>query len=122
MGNVFIRMALSSLAFAVSAAYAQAMLDHAEPRVGSIVAAPPREISLWFTQKVEPAFSKIEVTDANGDRVDEGNVHLDESNPTLLHIGLKALASGTYKVHWKVLSVDTHTTEGHFSFTVAKND
>jgi methionine-rich copper-binding protein CopC len=28
------------------------------------------------------------------------------------------LPSGTYKASWHVLSVDTHTTEGDFSFTV----
>ena len=32
----------------------------------------PRELSLFFTQKLEPAFSSVEVTDANGARVDLG--------------------------------------------------
>ena len=29
------------------------------------------------------------------------------------------LAPGRYTVHWRVLSVDTHVTEGTFAFTVA---
>ena len=33
-------------------------------------------------------------------------------------VGLKALAPGSYKVRWHALSVDTHTTEGAFTFTV----
>ena len=43
------------LLFAAGEATAHAFLDHAEPRVGNKVAAPPREVTLWFTQKLEPA-------------------------------------------------------------------
>ncbi len=114
------RIALLFLALAAPAADAHATLDHSEPRVGSTVAAAPKEISLWFTQKIEPAFSKVEVRGADGERADEGDVHADESNPTLLHVGLKALPPGTYRVYWKVLSADTHITEGHFNFAVTK--
>ena len=31
--------------------------DHASPLVGGTVAAAPREVTLWFTQSLEPAFS-----------------------------------------------------------------
>jgi len=37
-----------------------------------------------------------------------------------MHIGLKALPPGTYKVNWRALSVDTHKTDGTFTFKVAK--
>jgi hypothetical protein len=32
---------------------------------------------------------------------------------------VKPLMPGVYQVHWHVISVDTHRTEGNFSFTVA---
>ena len=57
-------------------AAAHAMLDHAEPRVGNKVATAPREVTLWFTQKLEPAFSTITVTDAAGQRVDTGKTRV----------------------------------------------
>ncbi len=116
-------LALASLApllCAASVAHAHAMLDHASPRVGSTIAGAPAELSLWFTQEVEPVFSKIEVRDSNGSRVDEGDVRPDASDPTELHIALKPLPRGTYEVRWQVLSVDTHTTEGRFRFSVDK--
>ena len=53
-------------------ASAHAFLDHAEPRVGNKVAAAPREVTLWFTQKLEAAFSTVTVTNAAGQRVDTG--------------------------------------------------
>jgi copper resistance protein C len=103
------------LAFGSVAARAHAFLDHASPLVGSTTPAAPHEVSLWFTQNLEPAFSAVEVADANGARVDQGKPQISGN---IMRIGLKPLASGSYRVHWHVLSVDTHRTEGSFSFHV----
>jgi methionine-rich copper-binding protein CopC len=96
-------------------AVAHAFLDHAEPKVGSTVWAAPREVSLSFTEKLEPAFCTVEVTDASGRRVDEGKPSIDGN---VMRVQLRTLARGTYRVKWRVLSVDTHATEGAFSFQV----
>ena len=98
-------------------AYGHAFLDRADPRVGSSVSAAPREVSLTFTQDLEAAFSTMEVTDPSGQRVDEGKPRIDGK---VMRIPLRADQPGTYRVKWRVLSVDTHTTEGAFSFTVGK--
>jgi methionine-rich copper-binding protein CopC len=103
--------------FAAGQATAHAFLDHAEPRVGNKVAAPPREVTLWFTQKLEPAFSTITVTNAAGDRVDAGKTRV---NGTQMSVTLRPGGTGTYHVTWRVLSVDTHTTDGSFTFQVGQ--
>ena len=114
------------LTFAISAlltvmagatAEAHAFLDHAEPRVGSTVPTAPRELVLSYSQNLEPAFSSVEVSDANGARVDLGKPKIGAST---MRVGLKPLAPGTYRVRWHVLSVDTHTTEGSFTFHVGQ--
>jgi methionine-rich copper-binding protein CopC len=97
-------------------AWAHAMLDHASPKVGSSSATAPREVVLWFTENLEPAFSHIEVRSENGALVSRSKAHLGEGNE--LRVALKALGPGTYKVNWRVLSVDTHRTQGDFSFRV----
>jgi copper resistance protein C len=102
---------------ATTAASAHAFLDHASPPVGSTMRKAPRQLSLWFTQDLEPAFSKVVVRNSTGARVDGGS-RIDRSDHKLMHVSLRALPPGTYKVSWHVLSVDTHTTEGDFSFTV----
>jgi methionine-rich copper-binding protein CopC len=98
-------------------AYAHAHLSRAEPRAGSTVTPAPQEVSLWFTEGLESTFSSIEVRDASGGRVDEGEAQVSGST---MHVGLKALPPGTYKVNWRALSVDTHKTDGTFTFKVAK--
>ena len=110
-------MLAASLIFA-NAAWAHAFLDRAVPAVGATVAAP-KEVAIWFTEQIEPAFSAIEVTDAAGNRVDPGGTHRDAANPSLLHVAVGPLKPGSYKVRWHVVSVDTHRTSGDFSFTVA---
>ena len=103
--------------FGVIAAEAHTSLDHAEPRVGSAVETAPREITLWFTENLEPAFSTIDVRDTDGARVDQGKAQVNE---TIMRVDLKPLPPGTYKVHWRAVSADTHATEGSFSFHVGK--
>jgi methionine-rich copper-binding protein CopC len=105
------------LLFATGEATAHAFLDHAEPRVGNKVAAPPREVTLWFTQKLEPAFSTITVTNGAGARVDTGKTRVSGSQ---MSVSLRSGGSGTYHVTWRVLSVDTHTTDGSFTFQVGQ--
>lgn len=111
---------LCALAFAgARGANAHAFLDHAAPSVGSTLRASPSVVRIWFSEAVEPAFSTIKVLNAAGQRVDQGVATVDPNDPTILGIALKPLPPGTYKVIWRAVSVDTHATDGSFSFTVA---
>ncbi len=105
------------LSLATGEASAHAFLDHAEPRVGNKVASPPHEVTLWFTQKLEPAFSNVTVTNAAGQRVDTGKPRVSGNQ---MSVSLRSGAAGTYHVTWRVLSVDTHTTDGNFTFQVGQ--
>jgi methionine-rich copper-binding protein CopC len=68
---------------------------------------------------VEPKFSTIAVQDASGASVVTGDVHL-VGGDTHLAIGLAALKPGRYKVTWHATAVDTHKTEGTYTFTIAQ--
>ena len=115
--RLFISIMTVTLATLVpTLASAHAHLDHASPAVGATVPAAPREVTIWFTQSLEPAFSTVAVTDTAGTRVDEGKPRISGKT---MSISLKAFGGGVYHVHWHAVSVDTHTTQGDFSFTVA---
>jgi copper resistance protein C len=100
------------------AVWAHAFLDHAEPAVGSKVHGSPARVKIWFTERLEPALSKIQVFDAAGQQVDKRDVQADKSDAALLAVSLPALKPGNYKVVWRVVSVDTHVTTGNFAFEV----
>jgi copper resistance protein C len=117
MRTIFIIVTLLFVILDNGAARAHAFLDHASPLVGSTVATAPHEVSLSFTQNLEAAFSSVEVTDGSGARVDLGESQISGST---MRVGLKSLSPGTYHVHWHALSVDTHKTEGSFTFQVGR--
>lgn len=104
-----------------AAVRAHAFLDHADPAVGSTVPAAPGLVHIWFTQELEPAFSWIHVSDKSGADVNDGASFVDPGNKQEMDIKLKSLPAGTYTVKWHALSVDTHTTEGDFTFQVKGN-
>ena len=108
------------LAFALPpAAMAHAVLVKAVPPVGGTVSASPSDIKITFSEGVEPRFSKIAVTSADGRPVETGAASVDPTNPAILIVPLKTMMQpGSYKVNWHAVSVDTHATQGNFSFTV----
>ena len=115
MKQIFIAVAAACLI--APAAFAHAFLDRASPAVGSEVSGSPPALSLTYTEPVEPFFSTVHVTDSAGARMDEGKPAARDDG-RVLSVKLKRLPPGAYSVEWHVTSVDTHKTEGHFTFTV----
>jgi methionine-rich copper-binding protein CopC len=100
-------------------AIAHAMLDHAVPRVGSSVRVAPDRVELWFSERLEPAFSTLKVIDSSGHQVDRRDASVDEGDRTHFTVSLRPLPRGSYRVVWRVVSVDTHATAGDFAFEVS---
>ena len=98
---------------------AHAFLEHSDPAVGGKVHSAPAAVRIWFTEEVEPSFSSIQVFDAAGKQIDKKDTHSDRSNRSLLQVSLPHLGPGTYKLVWRVVSLDTHVTKGDFRFQVA---
>jgi methionine-rich copper-binding protein CopC len=99
-------------------AAAHAQMRRAAPPVGGVLSNPPTEVTLDFSEALEPRFSSIAVRDAAGTRMDKGDLQSGQNDPKRLVIGLSPLPPGTYKVIWQATSVDTHRTEGSYSFSI----
>src|SRR5438105_13593037 len=102
---------LSALASALAwtpPAMAHALLVRAIPEAGSAVHESPAKLRLWFSGPLEPAFSTVEVLDGSDKRVDEGDPQVDGDDRQLLQVSVPRLPPGTYRVMWRVLSVDRH--------------
>ncbi len=101
------------------AAHAHALLQHAEPPVGSTVQGSPATVSLTFSEAIEIRFSSVIVSDAGGTPLDRRDLHGVQGDRMTVAVGLPPLPPGRYTVTWHAVSVDTHRTEGTFTFTVA---
>ena len=111
----FFALIVSLLVLTAGQAFAHAHLDHTVPGADETVASAPGEITLWFTQKLEPAFSTVTITNAAGERVDTGKPRIDGSQ---MVVSLRAGGAGIYRVTWHAVSLDTHITDGNYTFTV----
>ena len=97
--------------------FAHAHLQRAIPAADSTVSASPPSLTLRFTEAVEPRFSSLELQDGKGVMVDIAKP-VAQDNGLTLTTPLPQLAPGSYTVIWHATSVDTHKTEGKFTFTV----
>jgi methionine-rich copper-binding protein CopC len=105
------------LVLAAWPAFAHAFLQHANPGAGAQLKEAPKQLALTFSERLEPAFSGVSVTDADGHEVEARPPAFSEANVT---VTLKPLAPGTYRVSWHAVSVDTHRTDGSYKFKVGQ--
>jgi hypothetical protein len=101
-----------------AAASAHASLVKSVPGRRAVLVTPPTRVQLWFNERLEPAFSRLSVWDAEGKQVDARDVQVDTQDPKLLSVGVPALQPGRYTVRFRVLSVDGHVVESEFPFTL----
>jgi copper resistance protein C len=111
-------LALAACALTATVAAGHAVLLRAEPRVESTLKRAPDEVKLYFTERLEPAYSAFRVLNDQGVQVDRRDSRVDRANPALLRATLPPLRPGTYTVRWRVLSIDGDVTEGAFTFRI----
>jgi methionine-rich copper-binding protein CopC len=100
-------------------ASAHAFLTRADPAVGSHLSQIPTALTLFYTEGVEAPFCTVTVTAPDGTAVQTGVVQAVPGQPAALSVPLHITAAGTYHVAWHATAVDTHKTQGSFTFTIA---
>ena len=101
-----------------STASAHTRLERSVPAADSAVGSSPPRVTLWFSERLEAAFSKVQVLNAQDQQVDNDDAVVNPDNGKQIAVSLPGLAPGRYRVHWRVLSVDSHVNEGDFAFDV----
>ena len=104
-----------------AAAWAHAALLHTTPDASAEVNTPPPQVTLTYSEAVEPRFAIVSVTDAAGHAVTAAPPQRDAANPDTLDVPLRHLPEGWYLVYWRVISVDGHPVRGAFTFAVGPN-
>jgi methionine-rich copper-binding protein CopC len=99
-------------------ALAHSFPEKESPSAGQKVAAPPSEVVIKFDAPIEKLFAKLEVTGADGANQAVGAPQVSDDGIGL-SVKVPALKPGDYTVKWAVVGIDTHHTEGSYTFTVA---
>jgi copper transport protein len=98
-------------------ASAHAYILTATPAAGTTVDDAPATVRIQFDEPVAlPDSPAITVVDAAGQRVDKNDVAIDPDDATAVVVHLAPLARGSYDVHWRVVSADTHVVHGTYAF------
>jgi methionine-rich copper-binding protein CopC len=93
-------------------------LVRSEPARSARVVAPD-EVRAWFNQPLVVPGSGLAVTDAAGERVDDGAARRVDGDPRSLAVGLFDARPGAYTVTWRVTAEnDLDYAEGSFGFEV----
>ena len=101
-------------------ATAHSFPEKESPSAGQNVTSPPSEVVIDFDAPIEKLFAKLEVEGADGSNLAVGTPQVAD-NGTRLSVKVPALKPGDYTVKWAVVCIDTHHTQGSYTFTVANS-
>jgi methionine-rich copper-binding protein CopC len=110
-------LVIGALLVVAPEAGAHSFPEQQHPGAGQTLAAPPSEIKIKFDAPVEKLFAKVQVLSADGQDHAVG-APVVSADGTELTSKVETLKPGEYTVKWAVVCVDTHHTEGSYSFTV----
>jgi copper transport protein len=104
-----------------AAAWAHAALLRTSPSASGTVNTSPKQLTLTYSEAVEPRFAIVSVTNAAAEQQTAGPPARSPTDPDTLVVPLEKLAQGWYLVWWRVISADGHPVRGAFTFAVGPN-
>ncbi len=111
----------SMMVFALAATPLPA-LAHAHPKsmtpAANATVSAPTELSVVFSEALEPKFSKLELVDDKGAVLSKNSSTVDPADHKHMTLPLPKLSAGVYHVHWVSAAMDGHRMDGEYSFTV----
>lgn len=98
--------------------FAHAIMVKSQPEIDSTIAESPKQVDVWFNDKVGSEYKALAVIDSAGKRVDNKDIEQETFDQSHLYITVPQLPPGTYNVRYRVVSLDTHIVTGKFKFTI----
>jgi methionine-rich copper-binding protein CopC len=108
---------LSVLAASTVLVSAHSFPESEAPAAGQTVNEPPSEVRIKYDAPIEKLFAQLAVLDSSGQNLAQGAPTVSDDG-YILTVKLPRLKPGNYLVKWRVVGIDTHHTEGSFSFSV----
>ena len=118
-----LKMCISAAGVAIAMSIAIVASAHSfpesqTPSAGQKLATAPAEVTINFDAPVEKLFAKLEVTGADGKNEAVGAPQVSDDGRRM-SVKVASLKPGDYTVKWAVVCIDTHHTQGSYTFSVS---
>jgi methionine-rich copper-binding protein CopC len=110
-------LALAALALSPAQALAHAHVVSSNPAANAAI-APPKQVSVTFSEKLVPAFSKVAFSMAGMNMGVPVKTSVSTDGKTIVAVPQGAFMKGSYVINWTAASADGHKTKGSIPFKV----
>jgi methionine-rich copper-binding protein CopC len=108
-----------ALIFSVApAASAHSFPEQETPSAGAMLTEPPAQVTIKYDAPIEKLFASLQVVSAMGQNQVTGKPEVS-ADGRKLSVPVNKLPPGEYTVQWRVVCIDSHHTQGSYSFIVA---
>jgi putative copper export protein/methionine-rich copper-binding protein CopC len=108
------------LASAATALHAHVNLVASTPARGATIDAPPAELRLRFSGRIEPRYTSLSLAAPDGAVVPLGTITFVEGSDREFTAAMPPIVvPGTYTVRWRTAGADGHVLEGSYTFDLA---
>ena len=108
---------MASIVGIEAAASAHSFPEKETPSAGATLTAPPDQVSIKYDAPIEKLFASLQVLNSEGQNEAIGDPEVSPDGWEL-SVPVNKLPPGEYTVQWSVVCIDTHHTQGSYSFTV----
>ncbi len=108
---------LALIISAAAAASAHAFPEQESPAAGATLSEPPSQVTIKYDAPIEKLFASLKVINSAGQNEAAGKPEVSPDG-WKLSVPVNKLQPGEYKVQWSVVCIDTHHTQGSYSFTI----
>jgi methionine-rich copper-binding protein CopC len=98
--------------------FAHAILVKSHPEADSTIEESPKQVDVWFNEKVASELKALTEINSAGKRVDNKDIKQAKLDRSHIFIRTPQLPPDTYTVRYRVMSSDTHIVTGRFNFTI----
>ena len=102
---------------ATSQAWAHAHVVKTMPEADATVEQVDN-VCIEFNSPLEPAFSKLDVFDANTDKVNTEKSAMQNADNKTMCVASQNLQAGAYTAQWVAVAADGHKVKGEFKFNI----
>ena len=111
-------LAMLSMLFQVNSVLAHATLVKSDPPRRASLSSSPKQIQLWFNEKIEGSYASVTVLDSNKKSITENNPEVVLDDPKSVVLNIPQMEPGRYTVQYRVMSVDGHVIASSYDFSI----